>query len=193
MSESLESSLDGRRQRGERSRRAIVNAALALVEEGVLVPTAQQVSDRAGVAMRTFFRHFNEMESLFAAIDEAARGRMESFFFAAMPQGTLHERIEQVVEGRARAYEGVRNFTLSTQASLWRSAFLAKQYAADQRRLRRDLDKRLPEVTSLDREAREAVDAITSFDMWHRLRSDQGLSRKASAELIAGMVKKLLA
>ena len=41
--------VDGRRLRSERSRLAIIEAALALQEEGVLVPTAQQISDRAGV------------------------------------------------------------------------------------------------------------------------------------------------
>ena len=49
---------DGRRMRSERSRDAIIEAALQLVQEGILVPTAQQIADRAGVAMRTFFRHF---------------------------------------------------------------------------------------------------------------------------------------
>ena len=32
-------SVDGRRQRGERTRQAIIEAALSLQEEGVLVPT----------------------------------------------------------------------------------------------------------------------------------------------------------
>ena len=40
---------DGRRLRSERSRQAIIDAMLGLVEEGVLIPTAQQVSSRAGV------------------------------------------------------------------------------------------------------------------------------------------------
>ena len=56
-------SVDGRRQRGERTRQAIIEAALSLQEEGVLVPTAQQISDRSGVLIRSFFRHFDDMES----------------------------------------------------------------------------------------------------------------------------------
>jgi AcrR family transcriptional regulator len=51
-------SVDGRRQRGERTRQAIIEAALSLQEEGVLVPTAQQISDRAGVLIRSLFSHF---------------------------------------------------------------------------------------------------------------------------------------
>ena len=60
----VEEAVDGRRLRSERSVRAIIEAALALQAEGMLVPTAQQISDRAGVGIRSFFRHFEDMESL---------------------------------------------------------------------------------------------------------------------------------
>ena len=186
------SEIDGRRQRGERSKRAIVDAALALIEDGVLVPTAQQVSDGAGVAMRTFFRHFNDMDSLFAAIDEATRGRMASLFNTEVPEGSLSDRIEAVVRDRGRAYEGVKNLALSTQALLWRSSYLRQQYAANQRLLRRDLEKRLPEIASLDTEPRESAHAIASIEMWGRLRNHQGLTPTASVALVSGMLKRLI-
>jgi AcrR family transcriptional regulator len=63
MSESVKTELvDGRRARSERSKQAIIEASLALMEEGNLIPTAQQISNRAGVGMRSFFRHFEDME-----------------------------------------------------------------------------------------------------------------------------------
>jgi len=37
---------DGRRQRSERSRQAIIEAMLDMIGEGTLIPTAQQVSER---------------------------------------------------------------------------------------------------------------------------------------------------
>mgnify|MGYP000580519453 CR=1 FL=1 len=40
-----EGRVDGRRLRSERSRLAFVDAVLVLQEEGVLVPTAQQIAD----------------------------------------------------------------------------------------------------------------------------------------------------
>ena len=54
---------DGRRLRSERSKQAIIDASLELMEEGVLVPTAQLISERAGVGIRSFFRHFEDMET----------------------------------------------------------------------------------------------------------------------------------
>ena len=183
---------DGRRMRSERSRDAIIEAALQLVQEGILVPTAQQIADRAGVAMRTFFRHFESMESLSTAVDENTRDSYESLFTLVERQGTLDERVENAVRHRTHAYEQVKDVILSTQAQLWRSDVLTRNYARDQRKLRRDMDAWLPELKSLPREKREAVDAITSFEMWHRLRSHQGLSKKMSIEIVVGLIKNLI-
>ena len=183
---------DGRRMRRERSREAIIEAALQLVHEGILVPTAQQIADRAGVAMRTFFRHFESMESLFTALDESTRDSYRSLFALAERQGTLDERVENAVRHRTNAYEQVKNVILSTKALLWRSDVLTQNYARNQRLLRRDMDAALPELKSLPPEKREAVDAITSFEMWNRLRSHQGLSKKMSIEIVIGTIKNLI-
>ena len=193
MSETIQSEeSDGRRLRSERSRHAIIKAAVALQEEGILVPTAQQISERAGVGIRSFFRHFEDMEALFQAADNDIRGSYEALFLAGDRNGTLSERIEHAVECHAHAYESVRNIVLGTQAQLWRYDVLRKNYARNQRGLRKDLDDWLPELKSLPRDKREAVDAIASFEMWHRLREHQGLSVKASIEIVSDLLKGLI-
>ncbi|TXS90235.1 TetR/AcrR family transcriptional regulator [Parahaliea maris] len=184
--------VDGRRLRSERSRKAIIDAALALMEEGVLVPTAQQISERAGVGIRSFFRRFEDMEALFAGVDSQIRDSYEALFLGGDRNGTLEERIEHAVERHADAYECVKTVVLSTQAQLWRSEVLRRNYARNQRSLRKDLDNWLPELKSLPRDQREAVDAVASFEMWHRLREHQNLSKKASICLVTGLLKSLL-
>ena len=62
--------VDGRTARGQRTRSAVVDALLALQEEGDLEPTAQRVAARAGVALRTVFGHFSDMETLWAQAGE---------------------------------------------------------------------------------------------------------------------------
>jgi AcrR family transcriptional regulator len=184
--------VDGRRLRSERSRKAIIDAALALMEEGILVATAQQIAERAGVGIRSFFRHFEDMESLSEAIDEQIRESYEALFLGGDRDGTLEERIEHAVERHADAYETVKNIVLSTQAQRWRYDVLRKNYARNQRGLRKDLDDWLPELKALPRNQREAVDAVASFEMWHRLRELQGLGKKASAEVISSLLKSLI-
>lgn len=65
--------IDGRRRRSERSRGAIVQSMLDLLGEQVLEPTAQQISERAGLDITTVFRHFSDMESLYRAMGDRLR------------------------------------------------------------------------------------------------------------------------
>ena len=183
---------DGRRLRSERSRQATIDAAVALTEEGVLVPTAQQIADRAGVGIRTFFRHFSDMETFFQAVDDHIRDSYESLFMGGDRRGTLDERIRGAVARHAAAYETVKNTILSTQAQLWRYQTLRRNYARSQRGLRRDLEDWLPELRSVPGARREAVDAVASFEMWHRLRAQQGLSIAASTAIVAELLTSLV-
>lgn len=183
---------DGRRQRSERSREAIIDAALALLEEGILVPTAQQISARAGVGIRSFFRHFSDMETLFATMDEQSREETEALFIGGDRDGTLDERILHAVERHADGYEDQKNVIKSTAAQSWRYEILRKNYARYQRGLRKNFDNWLPELTLLSTPQREAVDAIASAEMWLRLREHQGLSKKSSIEIIVTLLSSMI-
>ena len=183
-----EVAVDGRRLRSERSRCAIIEAALTLQEEGVLVPTAQQISDRAGVGIRSFFRHFEDMEALFAAVDEQIRDSYEALFLGGDRDGSIEERIERAVIRRSEAFESVNNVMQGTLAQLWRYEILRKHYARNQRGLRKDLESWLPEVKKMERGDRESMHAIASFEMWHRLRYHQGLSRQTAINVLVRLL-----
>lgn len=185
-------SVDGRRQRGERTRQAIIEAALSLQEEGVLVPTAQQISDRAGVLIRSFFRHFDDMETLFKAADDQLRDSYEALFIGGDRQGSLSERVHRAVERRSAAFEQLTNLFLGTKAQLWRYDMLRNNYARNQKGLRKDLEAWLPELNGLPDVECESVHAIASFEMWNRLRSEQDLSEKASISVIQSTLISLL-
>ena len=175
---------DGRLLRSERSRQLIIDATQELVNEGVLVPPAQNVADRAGVGIRTVFRHFADMETLFATMDTQLRESYENLFLGGDRAGTLPERIQHAIERRATAYEKLSSMMLSTRAQMWRSRTLQKNYARNQRGLRKDLGDWLPEMADLTMVKSEAVDAVASFETWNRLRMHQGLSKKASMEVV---------
>ena len=183
---------DGRRVRSERSRKSIIDAMLQLVEEGILVPTAQQVSERAGVGLRSVFRHFSDMESLFATADIKIREQYQGLFAGGDRNGTLKERLQHAVEQRALAYEASGNYLLTSKAQIWRYRVLREQYARAQRQLRKDLDDWLPELKRLTSEEREMVDAIASFEHWNRLREHQKLNKKASTRLVTRLMHRII-
>lgn len=187
-----EEETDGRRQRSERSRQAILDAMLKLVDEGVLVPTAQQVSERAGVGIRSVFRHFSDMESLFVSADTQSRKQYAPLFAGGDREGTLAERLQHAMEQHAIAYEAIGNRFLTTKAQSWRYEVLRQQYERAQRETRKDLDQWLPELKKITSERREMVDVVASFETWHRLRDLQGLSRKASIQLVTNLVAEII-
>ena len=181
--------LDGRRQRSERSRTAIITASLALIEQGILVPTAKQIADAAGVGIRSFFRHFEDMEALFEATDAHARSGFADLFPDGDGRGPLDARIDAFISGRAEAYEQLNNIILSTQAQMWKSKTLRRNYDRDQKKLRRITAGWFPETEGQTAQAADALEAITSFEMWHRLRHHQKLGLRETADIMAMLLR----
>jgi AcrR family transcriptional regulator len=106
---------DGRVRRSERSRAAIVQALFELIGEGVLAPTADEVADRASIGIRTVFRHFKDMDTLYEALDVLLYERFEPAFLAPVPEGPIEERIEEFVARRAKGYEGIAPYKRAEQ------------------------------------------------------------------------------
>ena len=168
--------VDGRRKRSERSRAAIITATLNLIDNGNFSPTARQIADEAGIGLRSFFRHFEDMEALMDTVDQHMREFYESLFDRPFNNGALEERIEDIVIDRSDAYERLKKPMMTSQAQLWRSKTIQKNYARNQRRLRKHLENLLPELQTLPSAQREAAHAAASFENWHRLREHQGLN-----------------
>jgi AcrR family transcriptional regulator len=186
------SEIDGRTLRGERNRQALLNAALEMLEEGDLAPSAQEIAQRAGVGLRGVFRHFGDMEGLFIACEDIIRDRGAARFSGGNREGSFRERLLHAVEQHALAYEEECNVFLANQAQRWRSAHLRKSYERDNRRLRKDLDDWLPELKTLSAHRREATDAAASFETWNRLREHQHQSVEAAIDIVYDTLKLLI-
>jgi len=98
---------DGRTARARRTRDAVVEACLSLIDEGHLRPTAKQVSERAGVSLRSVFQHFEDLESLFATAADRQVERLLALV-AKIPSGApFEERLAAIVEARTRLLERI--------------------------------------------------------------------------------------
>ena len=184
---------DGRRLRSERSRQAMINAALILIEEGNFAPTAKQISARAGVGIRSFFRQFEDMDQFFAAVDEHTVGSFwESFLHEGDREGVLAERLDSIVATYAKAFEEHRSLLLATKSLRWSSRVLKENYERYQQISRANKERWLPEMSQLPSDEKELADAYLSFEMWHRLRDIQGLSCSAAQTLVLKALTRLL-
>jgi AcrR family transcriptional regulator len=186
------SRLDGRAQRREKSRAAIVAALFDLVGGGVLQPTAQQVAARAGVGIRSVFRHFDDMDSLYAELDARLREEAAPLLRAPAASGSLRERAGALVAQRVRFFERIAPYKRAGNLQRWRSEFLRRRHAALVRELRSALHESLPELADAPPSLAEALDLATSFEAWDRLRTDQRLSRERAEDAVQCTVLGLI-
>ncbi|GAC1443310.1 MAG: hypothetical protein NVS3B26_08880 [Mycobacteriales bacterium] len=96
---------DGRNERARRTREAVVDALLALHDDGDLTPTAQRVAAKAGVALRTVYGHFTDMETLYAEAGERELRRLYAVAEVVPQDLPLPDRIERFCRSRARVLE----------------------------------------------------------------------------------------
>lgn len=184
-------SADGRVRRSQKSRAAIVTALFDLVGEGVLRPTAQQVAERAGVGIRSVFRHFDDMESLYAAMNARLRAEVLPLLRDETVTGTLRTRALALVERRVRLFERIAPWKRSANVARSRSAFLRTRHAALVGELRADLLRALPELADAPAALTDALDVATCFESWDRLRTDQRLSRERAQRVLEHTVLAL--
>lgn len=186
-------SLDGRALRSERSREAIVSAMIELVGSGILAPTAEQIAERARVGLRTVFRHFNDLDGIFAAMDASLEERVARELGAERPSGALARRVADLVRRRGRLFERIAPYKRSAALKRWQSGFLQERHALLARRLRAEMREWLPELESAPEDVREATELLLSFEAWDRLRTDQRLGAPRALAVLERSVASLLA
>src|SRR5277367_2114289 len=102
-----EVAVDGRRLRGQRTQIKVLEALLELVAEGEMRPTAQAVSNRAGVSLRTVYHHFEDVEDVRRRALELQRSRYQAGYRSIDPALPLEERIETFCRQVSRFFEAI--------------------------------------------------------------------------------------
>jgi hypothetical protein len=106
--------------------------------------------------------------------------------------GSLRERAGALAQRRARLFERIGPYKRSAHVQRWRSNFLRTRHALLVRELRADLLRSLPELEDASPEAFEAIDLVSSFEAWDRLRTDQRLSRERAEATLEHALLALL-
>ena len=167
---------DGRHQRSRDSKRKIVTAMLELVRAGVIAPTAEEVAARANVGLRTVFRRFKDMESLYAEMSLAISQKVAPLLDEAPSHEDWRQNFRQLLERRLQLYEIIMPYRIAANAMKLKSNILLSRHSElvrDERKLLRGV---LPGFLLADPVLAEALEAALSFDMWNQLRNDQDLN-----------------
>ena len=188
---------DGRSARGIRTRDAVAEAFLALMDGGNLRPTAREVSERAGVSLRSVFQHFEDLESLFAAAADKQIERLTPLAIRVPPDAPLAERLRLFVENRTRLLEAI--------SPVRRAALLQEPFSTELAgRLRWSRESNRAEVARVfspelaafpakgRRDVLAALHAASEWYTWETLRVHDGLSESDARRVMSRMVAALL-
>lgn len=184
---------DGRRARGERNRKAVVDAILGLLEEGVTSPTAQEIADRAGVSLRSVFRHFDDLDALFLAAIERQAKLTSALYVPPSKDGTLDDRIKALMVCRRRLYERIFSVRRGWMLRYYDHPRVANILDEVYRGLHHQIEVLFDQdmATLSRRERRDLVDAIdvlASFDTWAHMRAHRSIGSTRAALLIQTMI-----
>lgn len=183
---------DGRKQRSERSRLAIVDAMLDLIMGGKMEPSAAEIAERAGVSARTVFRHFEEMDSLYSEMTE----RMEAEIMPIVQQPFTAEdwrgQLGELLDRRAMIYERIMPLKIAASIRRFGSDYLMINYQRFLHLERVGLENVLPDDRRRNAVLLSAIEMCAGFQTWRRLRQDQSLTTDQARDVVRLTISKLL-
>lgn len=191
--------IDGRTARRERNRSEVVEAALALVEEGELDPSIEQLTQRSGLSARSIFRYFDGLDDLRRAVIRRHFEKVEQLLRATdSGEGPLGARIRRFVDVRVKVNEAISG---PARTARLRAPY-APVIAEDISHYRKLLDAGVrehfaPELKAHSRAEADdlvsVIDSLVSFDSWDLLVRDLSRSRTQIKRAWTLALERLLA
>ncbi len=170
---------DGRHLRSERTRAAIVSALLTLADQGELAPTAQQIADAAGVALRSIRQHFATREELFVAAAAEHARRTKDLRVEVEPSAPLGTRIAAFAKVRSKELENTAPLRHAAELAEDTSQIVARAMSAARAHRRKDVARVFAKelLAAADPEVLlDQLDLLTSGRGYDMLRRDRGHS-----------------
>ena len=184
--------VDGRRRRSERSRDSIVGAMIDLVGGGAITPSAEEVAARAGVGLRSVFRHFRDMESLFSAMRRQLASDYE-LWLVPYASRDWRGQLGELTDRRLTTYERLLPFMRASDVHRHRSSTLEDEHRRIRSIIRARLQMVLAAGSIVDPVDVEALDMLLSPETWQRLRTEQHLDAMLARTVIQRLVDRALA
>ncbi|NQX94223.1 MAG: TetR/AcrR family transcriptional regulator [Erythrobacter sp.] len=184
---------DGRRERSLASRRKILEAMVDLVAAGDPNPSAAAVAEKAGVGLRSVFRHFEDKDAILREIDDLLVAVYQPILSVPYEADDWRSQLDELIERRCQVNEAVVIFRLSSILARYRSPFVVEKSREIHAGEKRMLDEILPASLQTSTPLGVSIMVATSFDTWRYLRQDVEMSAPDTAEAIKGMVSDILA
>jgi AcrR family transcriptional regulator len=170
---------DGRNRRAAATRRKIIEAAKAMIEETSEAPTVVGVAKRADVSVRSVFQHFGDVQSLFVTVVDSI-GEDVQMGPTPTADRPLDSRVEGLIQSLVELFDKIVPLRVAAGQFAGHPALLERGLALRQQLRDATLKAFEPELAALGEQSREelvdAIGAALSLDAWIVLRRRDGLS-----------------
>jgi AcrR family transcriptional regulator len=188
---------DGRTARSQRTRKAVVEALLDLLNEGNPRPTAREIAQQAGVSLRSVYVHFDDLEDLFLAAAARHLERILPLLQEVPAGGPLANRLSAFTDRQARLLEAVGPVQLAANLQEPFSPTIAGLRVHVRTRTHAELERVFgPELDLRAEPCRRrllvALELASSSNAWHLSRHlerfDEDEARVAMRETLAALL-----
>lgn len=183
---------DGRRARSQASRSKIIQALMDMIVKGDANPSTAKIAKKAGVGLRSVFRHFDDKDAMFREVDTILVKAYQPIIDAPYTSDAWQDRLFEMVERRCEISEGIAPFRISTAAARQGSEFLKQNYQRLHDTEKARLNAILPSQMHTDTAIGRAIMVAMSFDTWRLLRLDEKLSEQATVEAVKQLVADII-
>jgi AcrR family transcriptional regulator len=161
---------DGRFARSQRTKDAIVKALLKLLRNNPF-PTADQVAKESKIGLRTVYRQFKDMESIYLSLHKECMHSLGKIFNSDVDlDRSFEERVSFAITERFSIYEEYETLFIATISNSARLPTLVNQVAESYQIMRQRFIKIVPEIKNLSTIKSDLLFTRILFPSWFSLR-----------------------
>lgn len=194
--EQADEPVDGRTARAMRTREAIGEATLALLIEGDYRPSAARIAERAGVSVRSVFQHFDDLETLYAAVGGRVAQQVAALISPISTDLVLSDRVVAFYRQRARVNETLTPILRAANMYAPASPTITSQFQVGHNAVTAQVaDTFAPELVKVGESSLTLADALVataSWGVWNNLRNLTHRSFDEAARVTAHLGAALL-
>ena len=161
---------DGRFARSKKTKDAIVRALLKLLRNTPF-PTAEQVAKESKIGLRTVYRQFKDMESIYLSLHEECMHSLGQIFNSDIDlDRPFNERVSFAIRERFTIYDEYETLFIATISNSARLPTLVNQVAESYQVMRERFIKIVPEIEDLSTIKSDLLFTRILFPSWFSLR-----------------------
>ena len=161
---------DGRFARSQKTKDAIVKALLKLLRNTPF-PTAEQVAKESKIGLRTVYRQFKDMESIYLSLHEECMYSLSQMFNSDVDlDRSFEERVSFAISERFAIYDEYETLFIATISNSARLPILVNQVGESYQIMRERFIKIVPEIKKLSAIKSDLLFTRITFPPWFSLR-----------------------